>query len=477
MRNDYEAIIGLEVHTELKTATKLFCGCSTAFGGAENTQCCPVCLGLPGALPVLNRRAVELAILAGLALGCEIGEVCRMDRKQYFYPDLPKAYQISQEAYPVCRNGCLEIEVEGERVPVAIQRIHVEEDAGKLIHRGKQTLVDCNRCGVPLIEIVSAPCLHTGAQAAAYLRELRLLLVTLGITDGKMQEGSLRCDVNLSLRKKGSLVPGVRTEIKNLNSFTYVEKAIAYEIGRQLHEIETTGRVLQQTLRYDAERGVTYPMRQKQTARDYRFLIESDLRPFRIARETVERMRGELPELPAERRERLQDAYGLAEQDAAILVSDARMADYYERAAKSSRYPRVVASLLLSDLLRLCASDPFASPLSSERLAELADLAGDRTVNRSVAKKLLLRIAERDESPTDIANREQLTQINDRERIRAWAREVLAEDVASVTAYRNGKTNAFKALQGELMAKSQGRADPVLAREVLMEALEGDENG
>ena len=470
---NYETVIGLEVHVELKTESKIFCSCATAFGAEPNTQCCPVCAGLPGALPTLNRRAVELAVKAGLALGCEIAEVSRMDRKHYFYPDLPKAYQISQAEHPICERGELRFLLNGEEKRVGVTRIHIEEDAGKLLHEGERTLVDCNRCGVPLIEIVSEPDLRSGAEAAEYLRELRSILVSCGISDCKMQEGAMRCDVNLSIRSCGETSMGVRTEIKNINSFSFVEKAIGYETKRQIAELEREGRVRQRTLRFVPATGKTEIMRDKEEAADYRFLPEPDLPPFRISRETVERLRCELPELPMAKRLRLQEAYGVSARDAATLTATVGLADYFETVASACAYPKIAVGLLLTDLLRLCEEEPFLAPVSACRLAELADLAGEGTVNHSTAKKLLLRLTEGDFSPRDVAKQEGLEQIRDPHLISAWLKELLSEEQRAVSDYRNGKKNAAKALQGKLMAKSGGRVDPILAERMLLDALNG----
>lgn len=473
--SEYECVIGLEVHAELKTQTKIFCSCPTAFGGEPNTQCCPVCAGLPGALPVLNRRAVELAVTAGLALGCEIAEFCRMDRKQYFYPDLPKGYQISQAEYPVCRAGHLDVRVGDTVRRVGITRIHLEEDAGKLLHSEHLTRLDCNRCGVPLIEIVSEPDLRSGAEAAAYLRELRGVLLACGVSDCKMQEGSLRCDINLSVRRKGARELGTRTEIKNLNSISFAEKAIVYETQRQLAELADTGGVKQRTMRFDAVSGKTCPMREKEQAADYRFFPEPNLPPFRISARTVERLLRELPELPAARRERLMQTYGLTMAETEALGSVPGLTDYYERTAADCRYPRLAANLILTDLLAVCREDPFVSPVPAERLSELAGLAGDGVVSRSAAKKLLLRLIGHDEPPRALAEREELTQISDPDRLSQWVREALEQDPKSASDYRNGKTNAIRALQGRVMAVSKGRANPVLAEQLLLCALKSED--
>lgn len=471
MKQLYETVIGLEVHVELNTATKIFCSCPTTFGAEPNTLCCPVCAGLPGAMPALNRSAVEKAITAGVALGCEISEVCRMDRKQYFYPDLPKAYQISQDRDPICRNGALTVTTkEGER-RVGITRIHLEEDAGKLIHTEGATLVDCNRCGVPLIEIVSEPDLRSGEEAAEYVRELRRILLACGISDCRMQEGSLRCDVNLSVRPVGASTLGERTEIKNLNSFSFIEKAVRAETERQIRELETAGRVERQTVRFLPAEGITQPMRRKESLAEYRFFPEPDLPPFRIDRKTVERLRMALPELPAARRQRLKEQYGCSANEAFVLTSREGATEYFEAAMKHTSHGAVLRSLLLNELWQLCSDDLFASPISAERLGELAQLAGEGSVNRSVSKKLLARLLREVFSPREVAEAEGLTQINDEGILTHWVDEVIREDLGSVAAYRKGKSNALRALQGRLMAKSGGRANPQVAERLLLEQL------
>lgn len=472
----YETVIGLEVHAELNTASKIFCSCPTKFGAAPNTQCCPVCAGLAGAMPSLNRAAVEKAVTAGLALHCEIARVSRMDRKQYVYPDLPKAYQISQNEFPICKNGYLDIPTEGGSKRIGITRIHLEEDAGKLVHSSEGTLVDCNRCGVGLIEIVSMPDLRSAEETSAYLRELREILLACNVSDCKMQEGSFRCDVNLSIRPVGSEEMGCRTEIKNLNSFSLAEKAIAAEVERQKRELEQTGRVLQRTVRFLPAEGRTEPMRMKESAADYRFFPEPSLSPIRVTDAEIERLRAALPELPAAKRERLCHAYGISVKDAAVLTSVEGLSAYFESAAGKCRFPSHVCNLLLNDLLRLCPADPFDATVLPHRLGELADLLGEDRVTRAVARKLLVRLSESDFSPAEIAEREGLTQINDACVIGKWLDEVLADDPQSVSDYRNGKSNAWRALQGKLMAKSHGRANPALAERMLLERLKGDTN-
>ncbi len=468
IQNGYETVIGLEVHAELNTATKIFCSCPNVFGAEPNTLCCPVCAGLPGAIPRLNRSAVEKAITAGLALHCEIAQVSRMDRKQYFYPDLPKAYQISQNESPICKNGYLEIDTSDGKKRIGITRIHLEEDAGKLNHTEHGTQVDCNRCGVGLIEIVSEPDLRSAEEAVAYLKALRAILLACRVSDCKMQEGSLRCDVNLSIRPIGSTKMGERTEIKNLNSFSFVEKAISAEVERQKHELAEEGGVRLRTVRFLPDIGKTEPMREKESASDYRFFPESNLSPLRIRKEEIEALEAALPELPDAKKARFCTEYGISAADASVLVSDEGLASYFEESAQRSGYPRQVCSLLVNDLLRFCGSDPFASPVGANRLGELSDLLGSSQITRAVAKSLLLRLAEEDFSPLEAARRDGLLQINDEAMILAWATEVVAENPKSVSDYRGGKSNALRALQGNLMAKSRGRANPVTAERLLL---------
>ncbi|MBR3895252.1 MAG: Asp-tRNA(Asn)/Glu-tRNA(Gln) amidotransferase subunit GatB [Clostridia bacterium] len=470
-RSDFEAVIGLEVHAELRTKTKIFCSCPTDFGAEPNTQCCPICMGLPGSMPSLNRRVVELAAMAGLALHCTVSPISRTDRKQYFYPDLPKAYQISQGEVPLCRNGYLVLKTaEGER-RIGISRIHIEEDAGKLMHENGKTLIDYNRSGVPLIEIVSEPHLRSGREAADYLRTLRAILVSCGVTDGKMQEGSLRCDVNVSVRPVGMKTFGVRTEIKNLNSFTFVEKAIEYEIARQIALIERGEGVRMETRRYDAVSGETVLMRRKEQAEDYRFIVEPDLPPILLTETEIEALRQCLPEFPDARAARLVREYGLAEKDARTLCQDVALGNYFEAAAKSCAYPRLVSNLLLSELLRHCDGAEFVSPVSADRLAALADLMGEGTVNSATVKKLLLRLCEGDFDPRLVVEQEDLGQIRDKAKLRTVALEVIAENPRAVADYRNGKNAALRSLQGRLMAKTGGRAEPILSEKIMKELL------
>ena len=468
----YEAVIGLEVHAELKTASKIFCACSTSFGAPPNTQCCPVCTGHPGTLPILNRHAVELAIKAGLALECEITPKSRTDRKHYFYPDLPKAYQISQNEHPLCKNGRLCISVEGVQREIGIERIHIEEDAGKLIHTERRTLIDFNRCGVPLIEIVSRPDLRSGAEASAYLKALRGVLVRCGVSDCKMQEGSLRCDVNISLRPAGSEKFGTRVEIKNLNSFAFVEKAINYEIKRQTALLRNGEAVETETRRFHASSGVTETMRKKESADDYRYLPEPDLPWILLSNTEIQEVSRSLPELPMAQAMRLASTWGVRQRDVEILTEDPASADFFDCVAKRTPYPQTALNLLLTELLPHCAWEPFSSPISAERLSELATLLGEGEINSATAKKLLARLLQCDFSLVETVEKENLAQIRDEARIAVLVADAIESTPRAVADWLGGKSAAIKSLQGRVMAFSGGRADPILAERLLKKALE-----
>lgn len=473
MRNDYEAVIGLEVHAELLTKTKMFCSCPQQFGAEPNTLCCPTCLGLPGALPTLNRHAVDLAILAGLTTNCQISTYCRMDRKNYFYPDLPKAYQISQLDLPLCRDGYLTIDTAEGRKQIGIERIHIEEDAGKLIHDASgETLIDFNRCGVPLIEIVSKPELRSAEEARAYLLVLRSLLLYAGVSDCKMNEGSLRCDVNLSVRPRGSSAFGVRTELKNLNSFSFVARAIEYETERQIRILEEGGRIVQETRRFDESTGKTLSMRIKENAEDYRYFPEPDLPPIVLSEAHIASLRASLPRLPDERKETYRRDFGLSEYDASQLVSDRPLSDYFEQAAKKTAYRKILANLILTDLLKLNREERFSCPISPVSMAELTDLLGEGVINSSTAKKLLSLLWEEDQSPRALVEEKNLAQIRDEALLCEWIRKMLDENPKLLADYRRGKTAVTKAMTGKVMAMTGGRADPVLLERLLQNALD-----
>lgn len=468
----YEMVVGLEVHAELKTQSKIFCSCPTDFGAPPNTQCCPVCMGLPGALPVLNGAAVDFAVKAGLATNCTIANVSKLDRKNYFYPDMPKAYQISQYDLPLCRNGFLEIETEQGSKKIGIVRIHIEEDAGKLIHdENGETLLDFNRCGIGLIEIVSAPDVRSGEEARAYLQKLRTVLLYTGVSDCRMNEGSLRCDVNLSVRKKGDPSFGVRTEIKNLNSFSYIVKAIDYEFRRQVALLEAGETVCQQTRRFDVSTGKTELMRIKENADDYRYFPEPDLPPIHIDEKRIEALRGELPRLPDERKRDYLERYGLSVYDAEVLCADPLLAEYFECGAEQTEYPKLLANMMLSELMRLSASERFSCPISPSHMAKLADLLGGEIINSSTAKALIAQMWEKDRSPEELVREQGLMQINDTALLRTEIEEALRANPKALSDYRNGKKAAAKVIVGRVMASTRGRANPVLLGRLVEERM------
>lgn len=468
----YEAVIGLEVHAELKTKTKIFCSCATDFGKEPNTQCCPVCMGLPGALPVLNRRVIELAVRAGLALNCRISERCTHERKNYFYPDLPKAYQISQLHSPLCYDGHLDIETEHGTKRIGIERIHIEEDAGKLIHSDAHgTMIDCNRCGIPLIEIVSCPDMRSAKEARAYLEKLRSVLLFADVSDCRMNEGSLRCDINISVRARGDTALHTRTEIKNLNSFAYAAKAIEYEIQRQTALLERGCSVRQETRRYDERSGATVLMRAKENADDYRYFTDPDLPAFSLSGEQIETIRLSLGRLADERRAQYASEFGLGEDDCRQLVTNKALADFFEAVAPITKYPKHLASLLLCEAPTLTDSDSFSCPISKENLASLCDLLGDGKINSSTAKSLLSELWEHDGDPIALVDERALSQINDESTLLKFVRQAISEGERAVSDYRRGKRAAARALVGRTMALTGGRANPALALELIERLL------
>ena len=467
----YEMVIGLEVHVELKTKTKIFCRCKTDFGAAPNTQCCPICMGMPGTLPVLNKKVVDYAIKAGTALGCDIAKYSKQDRKNYFYPDLPKAYQISQFDLPLCTNGHVEIETSEGTKNIGITRIHIEEDAGKLVHDETYgTMIDCNRCGVPLIEIVSEPDIRSAQEAQAYVRKLRAILMYTGVSDCKMNEGSLRCDVNLSVRKVGDEQFGTRTEMKNINSFQFIVKAIEYEYKRQVDAIESGESIVQETRRFDASTGKTYTMRTKENANDYRYFPDPDLPAIKISDEMLSKLTSEIPALPDERKKIYTQKYGLTSYDAEMITSDISTADYFETGAALTAYPKLLANLLISEVFALCG-DEEKIRISANNLAELAELLGNQTVNSSTAKKLIKQMWEKDESPADIVKRDGLEQINDKALLSDICNKALAESAKSIEDYKNGKTAALKAIVGKVMSATGGKANPVIVNSIIEELV------
>lgn len=473
MVKDYEMVIGLEVHVELKTKSKIFCSCPTDFGAAPNTQCCPVCMGMPGTLPVLNREVVNFAIKAGLATNCQIEPYSKQDRKNYFYPDLPKAYQISQYDLPLCHHGHLLIETpEGEK-RIGITRIHIEEDAGKLIHDDKLgTMVDCNRCGVPLIEIVSEPDIRSAKEAAAYLQKLKAVISYTGISDCKMNEGSLRCDVNLSVRKKGETVLNTRTEMKNLNSFQSVVKAIEQEYARQVEAVEKGETIVQETRRFDQATGQTYSMRKKEDANDYRYFPDPDLMPIETPPERIEALQNEIPVLPDERKEIYMERYGLSAYAAEQLTGQKEIADYFEKAAALTKAPITLCNLLITEIFRLLPPESTDIPIAPAHLAELSDLLEEGQVNSSAGKKVLVFLWERDRDPEDIIREQGLYQLSDTEALLLAVREAIASNPKMLEGYKKGKLTMAKALMGQAMALTQGKANPVKLQTLLQEELD-----
>lgn len=477
---EYETVIGLEVHVELKTRSKAFCDSTTAFGGDPNTHVCPVCLGLPGTLPVINKTVVEYAIRAGLALNCRIAEFSKYDRKNYYYPDMPKNYQISQYDMPIALEGYLDIETEGGAKRIGITRLHMEEDAGKLVHQGNITttpysLVDYNRAGVPLIEIVSEPDMRSPEEARSYMEKLRAIIQYTGVSDCKMEEGSLRCDANISLRPAGSAEFGTKTEIKNLNSFKALQRALVYEIERQTGVLKKSGEIVQETRTWDEEKGMTLSMRSKEYAHDYRYFPDPDLVPMIIDREWVEDIRSSLPVLPDERRQRYVTEYGLPEYDAAILTDTRELADYFEDCVKVYPNPKVVSNWIMGDLSRLLNAngmDITACRIKPGQLATLLQLMDKGTISGKIAKTVFEEMFATGKDPEVIVKEKGLVQISDEGAILAIVEEVLAGNPKSVEDFKAGKVKALGFLVGQVMKASKGKANPDLVNRLLKERLQ-----
>ena len=482
---EFEAVIGLEVHAQLLTKTKIFCGCKNEFGAPPNTNVCPVCLGMPGSLPVLNKRAVEFAVKAALALNCRINRYSVFARKHYFYPDLPKAYQITQYELPFAEDGWIEIEKsDGTRKRIRIRRIHMEEDAGKTIHGeglDPNSYVDLNRAGTPLIEIVSEPDISTPEEARLYMQKLRDILVWIGVNDGNLEEGSLRCDANVSIRPKGSSELGTRTEIKNVNSFRFIQKALEYEIERQIEVVKAGGEVVQETRLFDSVKGVTKTMRTKEEAEDYRYFPDPDLPPLIIDEEWLESIKESLPELPDEVKERFIKEYRLTPYDASVLVRDRALATFFERAAKTySGEAKRVANLIISDLLGILNEEKLEisqAPVKPESVAELLKLVDEGTISLRVAKEEVLpEMVKSGKSPQGIVKEKGLVQISDESALVEVIKKVLAANEKAVNQYKEGdekkKAKAVKFLIGQVMKETRGKANPKLLNELIPKVLE-----
>lgn len=478
---EYEAVIGLEVHAQLLTASKIFCGCSTRFGEAPNSQTCPVCLGLPGVLPVLNKKAVEFAIRTALAVRGLIAAHSIFARKNYFYPDLPKDYQISQYELPLSTGGFVEINNNGMARRVRIRRVHLEEDAGKLLHAGtmdraEYSLVDFNRCGVPLIEMVTEPDLRTPEAAAEFLKELRATLQYLGVSQGNMEEGNLRCDANVSVRPAGSSELGVKTEVKNMNSFKNVQRALEYEIERQIRLLKSGQPIVQETHLWDATQGITLPMRGKEEAHDYRYFPEPDLVPLEISPAWVEEIAASLPEFPAERRQRFVQVYGLPEYDAAVLTASKALADFFEECTHRHRDVKLVSNWIMSELLGYLnreGKEITESPVTPAQLAGLLKLIQEGVISGKIAKVVFEEMYQTGKSPEAIIREKGLIQITDQEELGRIVDQVLAENPGPVSDFRGGKEKALTALVGAVMRATKGKANPQLVNDLLREKLAG----
>lgn len=476
IREDYEIVIGLEVHAELSTKTKIFCSCPTEFGAKPNTHICPVCMALPGALPVLNEKVVEYAVKAGLATNCEISRDSKNDRKNYFYPDLPKSYQISQFDKPLCEHGYVEIETQAGKKKIRLTRIHIEEDAGKLNHNefGAGSLVDLNRAGVPLIEIVSEPDIANAQEAEAYLRKLKSILEYIEVSDCKMQEGSFRADVNVSVKKKNSEKLGTRTEMKNMNSFKSITRAIEYEAQRQIEELENGGTILQTTLRWDDVSGRTFEMRDKEDAQDYRYFPEPDLVAIRLSEEYIENVRKTLPELPESRRKRYLEEFKLSEKDSRLLTSSKYLSDMFEKAQAICHNAKAVANWLLSDVSRILNEkelEPENIPFTAEQLAEMIELIEKGTISSSIGKKVLEELFINPRSPKTIIEEKGWIQISDEKAIQEIVEKVLQDNPQSVADYKAGKDRALGFLVGQAMKATKGKANPQMLNQMFIEKM------
>ncbi|MBF0353275.1 MAG: Asp-tRNA(Asn)/Glu-tRNA(Gln) amidotransferase subunit GatB [SAR324 cluster bacterium] len=473
---EFEPVIGLEIHTQLATQSKIFCSCSTRFGAPPNTNVCPVCMGLPGVLPVLNQKVVEFAIKLGLATHCEIRLDSQFARKNYFYPDLPKAYQISQFDRPICENGWLDILVEGQTKRIGITRIHMEEDAGKLLHEdGEWSYVDLNRAGVPLLEIVSEPDIRTPQEAKAYMEKMHALVTSLGVSEGDMEKGHMRCDANVSIRPVGQEKFGTRAEIKNINSFRFVQQAIIYEIERQRDDILDGHTIVQETRLWDADKKKTYSMRSKEEAHDYRYFPDPDLPVVHFTREWVEQIRSELPELPEAKLQRFIQAYGLSAYDAEVLVNDRAVADYFEAVANLGADPKLVCNWITSELMRVMNERKVAitdTGITPDLLAELVRLLQEKTISGKIAKTVFEEMLKSGKQPSKIIAEQGLSQISDESAVLNMVREIVEANPDQVQQYREGKTKVFGFFVGQIMRASKGKANPEVVNQLLKQMLD-----
>jgi len=474
---EYEVVIGLEVHAELSTKSKIYCSCTTEFGGEPNTHACPICTGMPGVLPVLNKKVVEYAVRAGLATNCRIAEYSKQDRKNYFYPDLPKAFQTSQYDLPLCSNGYIDIEVDGKTKRIGITRIHIEEDAGKLMHDEWDTasLIDYNRCGVPLIEIVTEPDMRSAQEVRVFLENLKAILQYIDVSDCKMQEGSLRADINLSVRPVGQKELGTRTEMKNLNSFKAIVRAVEGEAKRKIEVLESGGTVIQETRRWDDAKGVSYAMRSKEEAHDYRYFPEPDLMPIVVDEKWKQEIKDSLPELPEARKKRYINEYGLPEYDASILTASKALADFFEDAVKNTDNAKAVSNWIMGDLLRMLKEKEMEAeqiPFPGAYLAKLVTLIDKGTISGTIAKKVFEKMFSQGKDPEVIVKEEGLEVVSDESALVAVVKKVIENNPQSVADYKGGKEKAFGFLVGQAMKETKGKANPQLINKILKEELE-----
>ncbi|MFN9068073.1 MAG: Asp-tRNA(Asn)/Glu-tRNA(Gln) amidotransferase subunit GatB [Bdellovibrionales bacterium] len=476
MHSDFEAVIGIETHVQLKTKSKIFCSDSTDFEASDNENASPVSAGMPGTLPVLNEKVLELAVTTGLALGCHIRPVSIFARKNYFYPDLPKGYQISQYDKPICESGAVEFRVGDELKKIKIERAHLEEDAGKSTHHGHYTLINLNRAGIPLLEIVSGPELRSSQEAAEYGRAIRQIVRYLGVCDGNLEEGSLRCDVNVSVRKKGESKLGTKVEIKNINSFRFIEKAVDYEIDRQINQIETGQKIIQETRLYDPDKNRTFSMRTKEDAQDYRYFPDPDLLPIILSKEKIEHIRASLPELPMPKFNRFVSQFGLSLGDALFLTSELEIAQYFEEAVQFSGQPKLCANWITTELMAKLNSHQktiLNSPVKPQALAELIQLIESKVISGKIAKSVFSDMWDKGLSAGELVKEKNLTQIVDESALEKIILEVLASNSAQVGEYKAGKTKVLGFFVGAVMKATKGQANPDIVNKIILEKLKG----